>query len=213
MTGEPDGLTAVLLQLAALTQKLAELDQRQTGDARDLTQRITTVASLVDQLKDTTASHAQVLAGLDGLDRQVAGLAAQAATDGPADGDGNAPGYQPSAAPKFWKLEGPAREEAITKLRAWVEQVYRPGYGHLAATLGPCWEAHDLCLYGLDILAQLWQVLYLQPVRSGALLSAQAEYQARILPAIAAQLMAETTSCVHDHAARMQAPAYTQRLP
>ena len=91
--------------------------------------------------------------------------------------------------------------------------MYRPGYGHLAATLGPCWEAHDLCLYGLDILAQLWQALYLQPVRSSALLSAQAEYQARILPAIAAQLMAETTSCVHDHAARMEAPAYTQRLP
>ena len=94
MTGEPDGLTAVLLQLAALTQKLAELDQRQTGDARDLTQRITTVASLVDQLKDTTASHAQTLAALDGLDRQVADLAKAAASDG----GGNAPGYQPSAA-------------------------------------------------------------------------------------------------------------------
>ena len=45
----------------------------------------------------------------------------------------------------------------------WVDQVYRPGYGHLAATLGPCWAAHDLCLYGLDILAALWSVLYLQP--------------------------------------------------
>ena len=26
-----------------------------------------------------------------------------------------------------------------------------PGYGQLAATLGPCWATHDLCLYGLDI--------------------------------------------------------------
>ena len=41
-----------------------------------------------------------------------------------------------------------------------------PGYGHLAATLGPCWAAHDLCLYGLDILAELWSVLYLQPRRT-----------------------------------------------
>ena len=74
---------------------------------------------------------------------------------------------------------------------------YRPGYGHLAAALGPCWPAHDLCLYALDIASGLWSVLYLQPGRDPALLSAQAEYQARILPALAAQLAAETTRCGH----------------
>ena len=90
--------------------------------------------------------------------------------------------------------------------------MYRSGYGHLAVTLGPCWEAHDLCLYGLDILNQLWSALYLQPARSTSVLSAQAEYQARILPAIAAQLMAETTGCGHDQA-RRQPPAYSRSLP
>jgi hypothetical protein len=40
-------------------------------------------------------------------------------------------------------------------------------------------------------------VLYLQPGRDQMLLSAQAEYQARILPALAAQLAAETTGCGH----------------
>jgi len=84
----------------------------------------------------------------------------------------------------------------VARLRAWVDQVYRPGYGHLAA-LGPCWPAHDLCLYVLDIASSLWSVLYLQPSRDPALLSAQAEYQARILPALAAQLTAETTRCGH----------------
>ena len=54
-----------------------------------------------------------------------------------------------------------------------------------------------LCLYVLDILSQLWCALYLQPVRGTSLLSAQAEYQARILPALAAQLVTETTSCSH----------------
>ena len=88
-------------------------------------------------------------------------------------------------------------QEAIAKLRAWVEQVYRPGYGHLAATLAPCWSSHDLCLYGLDILSDLWSVLYLQPERTPRTLSAQAEYQARILPALAAQLTTETTRCGH----------------
>jgi hypothetical protein len=78
-----------------------------------------------------------------------------------------------------------------------VQQVYQPGYGHLAAALAPCWTSHDLCLYGLDVLAELWSVLYLQPRRTPGMLSAQAEYQARILPALAAQLRTETTSCGH----------------
>jgi len=71
------------------------------------------------------------------------------------------------------------------------------GYGHLAAALGPCWPAHDLCLYALDIASGLWSVLYLQPGRDHALLSAQAEYQARILPALADQFRVETSWCAH----------------
>ena len=106
-------------------------------------------------------------------------------------------GYQPDPPPQWWRLAPADRAEPLVRLRAWVEQVYRPGYGHLAATLAPCWEAHDLCLYALDIAATLWSVLYLQPERTPGLLSAQAEYQARILPALAAQLAAETTRCGH----------------
>ena len=105
--------------------------------------------------------------------------------------------YQPDQAPPWWQLTAADRAEPIARLRAWVEQVYRPGYGHLAAALGPCWPAHDLCLYALDIACGLWSVLYLQPGRDQMLLSAQAEYQARILPALAAQLAAETTRCGH----------------
>ena len=105
--------------------------------------------------------------------------------------------YRPSPPPAWWKLAAADRQEPIARLGAWVEQVYRPGYGHLAATLAPCWSSHDLCLYGLDVLAELWSVLYLQPDRTPRILSAQAEYQARILPALAAQLMTETTRCGH----------------
>ena len=93
-----------------------------------------------------------------------------------------------------------------------MEEVYRPGYGHLAATLGPCWDQHDLCLYGLDILSQLWSTLYLQNRRSTGLLSAQAEYQARVLPALAAQLMTETTGCGHDRT-RRPAAGYPRSTP
>ena len=114
-------------------------------------------------------------------------------------------GYQPGPAPAWWTLTADARQEPVARLRGWVDQVYRPGYGHLAAALAPCWPAHDLCLYGIDILSALWSVLYLQPERTPGLVSAQAEYQARILPALAAQLVAETTRCGHP---RTPAPAF-----
>ena len=106
--------------------------------------------------------------------------------------------YHPEPAPQWHTLPASERAEHIARLRAWVEQVYRPGYGHLAASLAPCWEAHDLCLYGLDIAASLWSVLYLQPLRTPGLISAQAEFQSRILPALAEQFRIETTWCAHS---------------
>ena len=194
MTGEPEGMTAVLLQLAGLTQQLSALDERQAGDARDLANRIVAVAGLVHQIQGTTASHTQALAALDGLDRQVADLAATAASRGPG---GEQDGYQPPAAPKFWRPGGPARDAAIGKLRAWVEQVYRPGYGHLAASLGDCWDQHPLCLYILDWLSELWSVLYLAPARTAGTLAGQAEWHTRLLTAAAEQLARETRGCAH----------------
>jgi len=99
--------------------------------------------------------------------------------------------------PRYCSNSPTTTTSSVARLQAWVEQVYRPGYGHLAATLAPCWSSHDLCLYGLDILSDLWSVLYLQPERTPRTLSAQAEYQARILPALAAQLVTETSGCGH----------------
>ena len=98
--------------------------------------------------------------------------------------DEEADGYHPEPAPAWWKLTAESRQESIARLRAWVEQVYRPGYGHLAAALGPCWEQHDLCLYGLDIAwPNCGRCCISNPAAAPGLLSAQAEYQARILPA------------------------------
>ena len=151
------------------------------------------ITAILDQL----AAHREQLTRLDAREAehhaavtaQLTGLIAKPSQD--------PGGYQPEAAPPWWQLSPDGRREPIARLRAWVEQVYRPGYGHLAAALAPCWASHDLCLYGLDVLSGLWSVLYLQPERTAGLLSAQAEYQARILPALAAQLMTETSSCGH----------------
>ena len=142
----------------------------------------------ITRLDTREATHYATLTGL------LAGLTARTGPDPAPDDPG---GYQPDPSPPWWMLTPADRAEPIARLRGWVEQVYRPGYGHLAATLSPCWPAHDLCLYALDIAAALWAVLYLQPDRTPGLVSAQAEYQARILPALAAQLQAETTRCGH----------------
>jgi hypothetical protein len=187
-----DPLPAVLDQLAGCREQITQLDARETGHFTALSGRLTEITGLVAGIGGTLREYADLLARLEDLDRQVTGLAAQLAPDSADPGR-----YRPDPAPAWWKLAAAERQEPVARLRAWVEQVYRPGYGHLAAALAPCWPAHDLCLYGLDILAGLWSALYLQPRRTPGMLSAQAEYQARILPALAAQLMAETTGCGH----------------
>src|SRR6266516_7871786 len=194
-----DPIPAALDQLAAHRERIARLDDREADHIAAISTRLTQMAGLLTAVSGTVKDHAAALARLEDLDRQVADLAAQLNGTGSAEDPG---GYRPGPAPKWWKLTGQARQEPVARLRAWVEQVYRPGYGQLAATLGPCWEAHDLCLYGLDILADLWAVLYLQDTRSPAMLSAQAEYQTRIVPALAEQLMTETSRCGHAQARR-----------
>jgi hypothetical protein len=196
VTADTDPLAAVLDQLAAHREHLRQLDDRETSHFAAVGERLTQLADLITAMGRTLADDTAALDRLEALDRQVTDLAAQLACPG-ADGTDR---HQPGPAPAWWQLVPAERQQPVGELRAWVEEVYRPGYGHLAATLGPCWDQHDLCLYALDILSQLWTVLYLPDVRSPAVLSAQAEYQTRILPALAAQLTAETTGCAHNPA-------------
>ena len=179
MTSDP--ITAIVDQLAAHAEQLTRLDTRHADHHAAVSARLAELTGQTADLGHAVEEHAAALTR----------LTAPSQTD--PDGDG----YHPEPAPAWWRLAADGRQEPIARLRAWVEQVYRPGYGHLAVTLGPCWDQHDLCLYGLDIASELWSVLYLQPARSPALLSAQAEYQARILPALADQLRIETHTCGH----------------
>jgi hypothetical protein len=189
----PDPLGAALDQLAACRERVTDLETREAAHFGELSGQLTQLAGMVTTLSRALAEDTAAMARLDALDHQVAELAAK--LTGRGENDEN-DGYQPRPATSWWTLPADERRAPVTELRDWVEHVYRPGYGHLAA-LGTCWPEHDLCLYVLDILSQLWCALYLQPRRSTSLLSAQAEYQARILPALAAQLATETGSCAH----------------
>jgi hypothetical protein len=192
----PDPLGAALDQLAACRERITDLETRQAGHFGELSGQLTQLAGMVTTISRTLAEDTAAMARLDTLDHQVAELANKLAGPGESAGDG----YQPHPAPAWHQLTAGERREPVAQLRDWVEHVYRPGYGHLAA-LGACWPQHDLCLYALDIASQLWCALYLQRERSTGLLSAQAEYQARILPALAAQLATETSGCGHATAA------------
>ena len=187
-----------LHQLVGQREQITRLDGREADHHAALSARLTEIADLVTGIGQIVKDHAAAVAQLETLDRHVGDLTARIAQIAP-DGE-NPDAYRPGPPPRWWKLTAEQRQEPIGRLRAWVDQVYRPGYGQLAASLGPCWEAHDLCLYGLDILSDLWSVLYLQPKRTTGMLSAQAEYQARILPALAGQMMTETARCGHAQA-------------
>jgi hypothetical protein len=221
--GAGDALTAVLLQITAHAERLAVLDEREathhqqtTGRLTELGRQLTATSDRLGEVFATAARQAAVLGSLDGLDQQVATLADRLALIVTGQDNGDSPdgdGYQPPPAPRWWKLSGEEREAALARLRAWVEQVYRPCYGHLAAALGPCWDQHPLCLFGLDWLMELWSALYLTPERDTSGLAGQAEWQIRLLPALAEQLHLETTRCQHrqpGHPRPQQGPAAQQ---
>jgi hypothetical protein len=204
-----DPLAAALDQIATLRNHLADLDAREAAHHTELSRHLGQLAASAgtvsrDLAGRTAQAGAETLARLDALDRRVAELARQLPGPG-GEGAAGGDGYQAPPAPEWRKLTPDARQEPIARLHDWVEHVFRPGYGHLAV-LRPCWPQHDLCLYGLDLASQLWCTLYLQPGRPASLLAAQADYQVRILPALAAQLTEETTSCGH-------APAGQRRVP
>jgi hypothetical protein len=175
-------LQNVVLQLTETADKLAALERLVTtlgADIRQQADRTARLQVLEDALATLTARVAEVLPDEQGAARV----------------------YAPRPAPRWWNLSGGAREAEIGRLRGFVEQVYRPGFGHLAARLRPCWESHDLCLYCLDIAAELHAVLYLQARRTVSLLNGQAEYATRVLPALADLMSTETRSGCQQHPA------------
>jgi hypothetical protein len=205
---EPEALAAALLQLSEHAEKLSALDARHAAHAAGTADRITALTALANGMNDGLTDQAEILAGLH---EHVASLAARIDQFAPG-GDDEPPAYQPSPSPRFWRLEGQARDDAIGRLRAWVEQIYRPGYGHLSAALGSCWEQHPVCLYTLDWLSELWSVLYLTSRRTTGNLAGQAEWQTRLLTAAADQMARETSRC-HHTPARNGRPVRTGTLP
>ena len=185
---DADVITAMLLQITQLAERLAMLEQRETNHHRETA---ATQKALHDSL---SLLHRQIAAIADRLTDFIDERETASKVD-----DKHVVRAQ---APRWWRLDGDEREKAVARLRAWVEQVYRPSYGHLAATLGPCWEQHPLCLFGLHGLMELWSALYLNSGGGTPTLASQAEWQTRLLPALAEQMRIETSPCRHARPSR-----------
>src|SRR5262249_39980863 len=132
LTMTDDLITALLDRLAAHAERLDLLDARETGDVAAVNSDLAALAAFAGR-----------------PDEQLAALAARVAACGP--GNGQAGGdlggaepdghpYVPGPARRWWKLTGEDRVQAIATLQAWLDQVYRPGYGHLGTAAGQCWE-------------------------------------------------------------------------
>jgi hypothetical protein len=176
-----DPITGLLDRIAAYREQITRLDTREAEHHTAVSGQLAELTDQAASIGRTLHGHAAVLAELTAASQAARNLTATARGQRRRGGS-----WQPTAGRSRSPGCGPGSS-----------RFYRPGYGHLAAALGPCWDQHDLCLYGLDIAAELWSVLYLQPGRSPGLVSAQAEYQARILPALADQLRIETNRCGH----------------
>jgi hypothetical protein len=177
MSSDSETLAAALAQLAGLHDQVSELA---AARKRDAARQVAMASALRRRTRQANTAMTR-----KAIRRQQRGK--------PADR-----GYQPIPAPRWHLLHGREREQAVARLRAWTDTVFRPGYGHLAAQVGPCWEQHDLCLYQLAWLSEMHTAIFLAPER---LLSSETDWHARLLPAAVALMAEETARCDHLHRA------------
>ena len=198
---EPTGRDAALWQGTQNAERIAGLAAALDG----LTARLGELDTAVEAVQGTITDQAEVLGSVDGLKDTVDELVHRFNALFP-DGDTGAAFYSPIPAPRFWQLQGDAREQAVGRLRSWVRDVYAPVFGHLAAKLPACWEQHTFCLTVLDVASELHAVLYLQATRNQGLLAGQAELLTRLMPALAGLMAAEAARCPHT-------PSHTGHAP
>lgn len=187
MTPPDNGLTAVLLKITEHAERLAQVEDTVAGNRGQCDMSTGGLGGAITDLRAVVETQGQLLGSLDELVKTLVP---------PPEGKPEK-GYTPRPSTHWWALKDDERQRAAARLAAWVEQVYRPWYGHLAAMLGVCWQDHGLVLVGLDVASQMHSVLWFQPKRPASLLAAQAEFQTRIMPAFAEQWRAETSRCTH----------------
>lgn len=194
MSPEVPEIPGILLAQAQQGQKLAEL-----GEAlANVDGRLGELATVVRGVRGTQAAQGELLEGLEDIRRDVASLRGRFNAVFPPERSDDSEFYDPPPSIRPWELDEAGMAQAINYLGDWVDKIYRPTFGHIAAKLPPCWNQHWLCITVIDVLSELHKVLWLQPVRLAGTLSGQAEFLTRLAPALAELMAAERKGCVHE---------------
>ena len=186
---EPESpMASVLLKLGQLAEDVRNIDGREADHFVALRARLREITEQLASVTTVAEGLAALTVVMEGLEARVGELEDPGSLAG---------GYGSPPQPRWWAMGPEDRAEALDRLRDWVEGVYRPGTGKHAGQLPPCWEEHPLCVYVLDWLSELWSVLYLQPRRPAPLLSGQADWWTRLLPAATDLMADEARGCEH----------------
>jgi Protein of unknown function (DUF2934) len=192
MTADGAGL---ILQLTELADRVGQVDGREAEHWAQAREQLADLATKVTAMRGDITDQAAILASLDGLDETVAELAAQISALAPAIEMDN--GYRLRAPVKWWSISPEEKAEAVAHLRAWVQDVYVPGFGRMAEALPECWSRHPFCLLTVEYLSELWCLFQLREPRTTSSLANLAELVTRILPTAVAQMAAECKGCDH----------------
>jgi hypothetical protein len=193
-TPEIPELPGILLAQAQQGQKLAELSE---GLAH-VDGRLGELATVLVGVRGTQAAQGELLDGLEDIRREVASLRSRFNAAFPPERNDGSEFYDPPPSIRPWALDAAGMVEVIAYLSEWVDKIYRPTFGHIAAKLPSCWKEHWLCITVIDVLSELHKVLWLQPVRLAGTLSGQAEFLTRLAPALAEVMATERKGCVHE---------------
>src|SRR5260370_30697408 len=197
MTG-PAGVDAAIVQGARNAADINVLAER----LEEVKTRLGQLGTVLDGVQGRVSDQAVILQSADGLAETVDELIRRFNAMFPP-GDPSTGFYTPIQTPRFWRLDGEEKASAVARLRAWVEQVYQPVFGHVARSLPGCWEQHPFCLTVLDVASELHSCLYLQPRRNQGLLSGQGELLTRLMPALADLMARDTAVCGEVHPGRV----------
>lgn len=200
----PDAFMAAVLKMTDLAAQVERVEQSAGHRFDEL------AAACGEALAQVAAvrQEAGTLGGrADGIERKLAELGAllsqmssriaelndRARRRGASGGDDEP--YVVNQAPPWWEPGQERTAETTARLRDWVEEVYRPGFGYLGRMLGECWDRHPLCVACLDTLHEAWCLLYIPP-RDPKMVFAQLDWLTRPLLQAAEVMAAETRPCL-----------------
>lgn len=204
----PDPLTDVVLGLTSLADQVGRVEQANSQRFQELGTACAEALAQVMAVRQEAGNLGDRADGIEGRLAELGGLLSQVSSritemsdstepeGGKSSGTGNSETpYKPNQAPLYWQSDHEQTIDTVARLRGWVDEVYRPGFGHLSRELAECWDLHPLCVAYLDVLYEAWCLLYVPP-RDPKMVFAQLDWLTRPLLQAVEVVAKETRECL-----------------